>query len=128
VLLFGNQNGNASSGNNCLTYANVAQGSACLSLGRQEFASSPNSLVFGPMPTDATISHLVAVTANSAANQTVTVLDNGAPTPLTCTTTAALPQDCSDDTPISIQAGDFLEVQITNGGGSWRVTFQLRSL
>jgi hypothetical protein len=126
--MFGNQNGNAGSGNDCLTYANVAQGSACLSLGRQAFASSQNPLMFGPMPTGGTISHLVAVTANSAANQTVTVLDNAAPTQLTCTTTTAAPQDCSDDThSIPIPAGDFLQVQVTNGAGSWRVTFQLRS-
>jgi hypothetical protein len=125
VLMFGNQNGNASSANNCLTYANTAQGSACLSL-VTEFTASPNSLMFGPLPNDATISHLLAVTANRAANQTVTVLDNVAPTPLTCTTTAAEPQICSDEThSVLIPAGDFLQVRVANGGGSWRVTFQL---
>ena len=92
-----------------------------------EFTASPNSLMFGPMPTDATISHLLAVTANSAADQTVTVLDNVAATPLACTTTAASPQMCSDDThSVLIPAGDFLQVRVANGGGSWRVTFQLR--
>ena len=124
--MFGNQNGNAGSGNNCLTYANVAQGDACLA-GVTEFASSPNSLMFGPMPTDATISNLLAITSNSAADQTVTVLDNVAPTLLTCTTTAASPQNCSDDThSVVIPAGDFLQVRVGNGAGSWRVTFQLR--
>ena len=124
--MFGNQNGNAGSGNNCLTYANVAQGNACLAL-VSEFASSANSLVFGPIPTDATISHLLATTGNSAANQTVTVLDNAVTTLLTCTTTAASPQSCSDDThSVTIPAGDFLQVAVTNGSGSWRVTFQLR--
>ena len=73
--MFGNQNGNAGSGNNCLTYANVAQGSLCVALLAQ-FRTSANSLMFGPLPTDTTISHLHAVTANSAADQTVTVLDN----------------------------------------------------
>jgi hypothetical protein len=78
------------------------------------------------MPTDVTISHLLAVTANSLADQTVTVLDNLAATLLTCTTTAASPDSCSDDThSVLIPAGDFLQVRITNGGGSWRVTFQL---
>jgi hypothetical protein len=123
--MFGNQNGNAGSGNNCLAYANVSTGSACLAL-ITEFTSSPNSLMFGPLPSDATISHLLAVTANSAANQTVIVLDNVAATPLTCTTTAASPQLCSDDThSVLIPAGDFLQVRVANGAGSWRVTFQL---
>jgi len=92
-----------------------------------EFTASPNPLMFGPMPTDATISHLLAVTANSAADQTVTVLDNVAATPLARTTTAASPQMCSDNThSVLIPAGDFLQVRVANGGGSWRVTFQLR--
>ena len=43
-------------------------GNACLSL-ISEFISSPNALVFGPLPSDATISHLLAVTTNSDANQ-----------------------------------------------------------
>jgi hypothetical protein len=124
--MFGNQNGNAGSGNNCLTYANVAQGSACLAA-VTEFASSANALMFGPMPADATVSNLLALTANSAAGQTVTVLDNAAATLLTCTTTPASPQICSDDTDtVTIPAGDFLQVRVSNGGGSWRVTFQLR--
>ena len=123
--MFGNQNGNAGSGNNCLSYANVGPGSACLTL-ITEFTASPNSLMFGPVPTDVTISHLLADTANSAANQAVTVLDNLDPTLLTCTTTAASPQSCSDDThSVLIPAGHFLQVRVTNGGGSWRVTFQL---
>jgi hypothetical protein len=83
--------------------------------------------MFGPMPTDATISHMHAVTGNSAANQTVTVLDNVTATPLTCTTTAASTDGCSNDTDsVSIPAGDFLQVRVVNGDGSWRVTFQLR--
>jgi hypothetical protein len=123
--MFGNQNGNVG-GNDCLTYANVAQGSACLGL-LTEFASSSSALMFGPLPTDSTISNLLAVTANSAADQTVTVFDNVAATPLTCTTTAASPQRCSDVThSVLIPAGDFLQVQVSNGAGSWRVTFQLR--
>ena len=125
--MFGNQNGNAGSGNNCLTYANSGSGSACLTLITQ-FASSPNALMFGPLPTDATISHLHAVTANSAANQTVTVLDNTVATALTCTTTAASFDNCSNDAvdPVLIPAGHFLQVAVVNGAGSWRVTFQLR--
>jgi len=123
--MFGNQNGNVG-GNDCLTYANVAQGSACLGL-LTEFASSSSALMFGPLPTDSTISNLLAVTANSAANQTVTVLDNVATTLLRCTTSLASPQNCSDDTDsVLIPAGHFLQVRVTNGAGSWRVTFQLR--
>ena len=123
--MFGNQNGNAGSGNNCLTYANVAQGSLCVAAITQ-FATSANSLMFGPLPTAATISHLHAVTGNSAENQEVRVLDNIAPTSLTCTTTAGSPESCTDDThsPL-IPAGDFLQVRVSNGAGSWRVTFQL---
>jgi hypothetical protein len=125
--MFGNQNGNAGSGNNCLTYANVAQGSLCVGvLGQLRSSSVP--LMFGPLPTDATISHLQAVTANSAAGQTVTVLDSIAPTLLTCTTTVASPDSCSNDTDsVTIPAGDFLQVSVINGTGSWRVTFQLGS-
>jgi hypothetical protein len=126
VLMFGNQNGNAGAGNSCLAYANAEQGNACVAV-ITEFATSANSLMFGPMPTDATISHLLAVTANSAADQIVTVLDNLDPTPLTCTTTAASLESCSDDThSVVILAGHFLQVRVTDGGGSWRVTFQLR--
>lgn len=121
--MFGNQNGNAGSGNNCLSFANAGSGNACLSL-ITEFISAPNSLTFGPLPTDATISHLLAVTTNSVANQTVTVLENGTPTALTCNT-AGLLNNCSNDTDsVLIPAGAFLQVRITNGGGSWRVTFQ----
>jgi hypothetical protein len=123
--MFGNQNANAGSSNNCLTYANVGPGSACIALVAQ-FVAEPNSLVFGPLPTDATISHLHAVTDNSAANQTVMVVDNVTATPLTCTTTAGSTEGCSDDTDsVSIPAGDFLQVRVVNGAGSWRVTFQL---
>jgi hypothetical protein len=82
--------------------------------------------MFGPLPVAATISNLVAVSANSAPNQTVTVLDNTAATLLTCTTSAASPDECTNSTDsVVIPAGDFLQVQITDGAGSWRVTFQL---
>ena len=124
--MFGNQNGNAGSGNNCLTYANSGSGSACLTLISQ-FASAPNALMFGPLPTDATISHLHAVTANSAANQIVTVVDNTTLTPLTCSTAAGSLDNCSNDADaVPILAGHFLQVSVNNGAGSWRVTFQLR--
>jgi hypothetical protein len=82
--------------------------------------------MFGPLPTDATISHLQAVTNNALANQTVAVLDNVAATPLTCTTAGTL-DSCSNDTDsVVIPAGHFLQVRIVNGSGSWRVTFQMR--
>ena len=70
--------------------------------------------------------HLVAVTANSVANQTVTVLDDIAVTSLSCATTVPPFDSCSNDTDsVSIAAGHFLQVRVTNGDGSWRVTFQL---
>jgi hypothetical protein len=104
----------------------VAQGSACIGL-VTGFANSANALIFGPLPSDATISHLLALTDNSAAGQTVTVLDNVGATLLTCTTSATSPTSCSDDADsVVIPAGHFLQVQVTNGAGSWRVTFQLR--
>jgi hypothetical protein len=122
--MFGNQNGSVQ-GNNCLTYANVAQGSACIAL-VTEFANSANSLMFGPLPTDATISHLLATTANSAVNQTVTVLDNIGTTLLACATDAGSPTGCSDNADsVVIPAGHFLQVRV-DGAGSWRATFQLR--
>jgi hypothetical protein len=123
--MFGNQNGNAGSGNNCLTFANVGSGSACLTLIAQ-FISSPNSLMFGPLPTDGTISHLQAVTTNGVAGQTVTVLNNTTPTQLACTTAGALDRCSNDADSVLIQAGNFLQVAVVNGAGSWRVTFQLR--
>jgi len=124
--MFGNQGGNANAPNNCLTYANVSGSSACLVGGATTFVPAQNSLMFGPLPTAATISNLLANTDNSAAGQTVTVLDDGATTLLSCTTTAASPLSCSDSTDsVVIPAGDYLEVQIANGSGSWRTTFRL---
>jgi hypothetical protein len=125
--MFGNQNGNAGSANDCLTFANVAAGSACIvSSGVGVFASSANPLMFGPLPAAATISNLLAVTGNSAAGQTITVLDDTTATTLTCTTTVASPQSCSDSSDsVVIPAGDFLQVEVGNGAGAWRVTFQL---
>ena len=88
--------------------------------------SASTSLMFGPLPTAATISHLVAVTDNSVANQTVAVLDDVAVTPLACATTVSPFDSCSNDTDsVSIAAGHFVQVRVSNGAGSWRVTFQL---
>jgi len=123
--MFGNVNGNAGSTNDCLTYANVASGGACVVAGGlTTFAAYPSSILFGPLPADVTISNLHAVAANGLADQTVRVLDNVNPTTLACTT--ATTGTCTNSTTtVPIPAGDFLQVQITTGSGSWRVTFQI---
>ena len=123
--MFGNVQGNAGSTNDCLTYANVGSGGACIVAGGlTTFASYPTSILFGPLPAAATISNLRVQAANELADQTVTVLDNINPTALACTTTAG--GSCANTTTtVSIPAGDYLQVQITTGSGSWRATFQI---
>jgi hypothetical protein len=126
ILLFGNDGANAGSGAPCLTYANVANGNACLTTG---FSSGNQNLVFGPVPgppgSTMTLSQLAASTNGTATGQTITVLDNGVATTLTCQNTSG--STCNDNvhTP-TIQAGHFLQVSVTGGTGSpWKVTFRL---
>jgi hypothetical protein len=71
------------------------------------------------------LSHLAASTSGTATGQTITVLDNGVATTLTCQNTTG--STCNDDTDTpTIQAGHFLEVSVTGGTASpWKVTFQL---
>jgi len=123
--MFGNQDQNATATNNCLAYANAGHGGPCLVI-VTAFSNDPTSVEFGPIPVGGvTISQLQAVTDGIATGQTVTVLDNVTPTALACTNTTG--SGCSDPThPVSIPAGDFLQVRISGGTPSaWKVTFLL---
>ena len=125
IVMFGNQNQNATATNDCLAYANVGHGGQCLTI-VSSFSNDPTSVEFGPIPVGGvTISQLQAITSGIATGQSVTVLDNFTPTALTCTNTAG--STCSDTThSASIPAGDFLQVQVSGGSPNpWKVTFLL---
>ena len=83
---------------------------ACISTG---FAANKEDLVFGPIPTGGTtISHL-KVEASASTTATITALDNGTATTVTCTMTAGT--TCSDDTHSAfIAEGHYVEVQVAN--------------
>jgi hypothetical protein len=122
--MFGTNSTTVNPGPLCLAYGNVANGTSCLTTG---FPGSNAHLVFGPVPgppgSTMTISHLSASEQASTTGVTITVLDNGTPTALTCT--VATGSACNDDgDTVTIPAGDFLEVSATGGGG-WLVTFEL---
>jgi hypothetical protein len=80
------------------------------------YAADTHSLVYGPMPAGLTVQHLsaVAATAPNVGPMTITVLDNGGSTVLTC----IIPKTattCTDSAhSFSTAAGDFLEVRVTN--------------
>ena len=86
--------------------------------------------VLGPMPAGgATIANLFAVTDTTptgANTYTVAVLDNGASV-FTCTVTSSGPT-CSNTGSVSVAAGHYLQVRITNNGAAaaarWRVSFR----
>ena len=84
---------------------------ACISTG---FAANKEDLVFGPIPTGGTtISHL-KVEASASNTATITALDNGTATTVTCTMTSGT--TCSDDTHSAfIAEGHYVEVQVANG-------------
>jgi hypothetical protein len=113
IAVFGLGNQNVAHNNTaCISYATGNHQAPCLSSG---FASDNNFLEFGPMPTGGvTIAHLSAVAAVST-SATITVLDNGSPTALSCAISAGT--TCTDDThAVAIAAGHFLEVQIQATG------------
>jgi hypothetical protein len=128
VLLFGSDQNAVNQPNLCISYANVAGPSTCITSG---FTGSNGNIVFGPVPgpplSTMTISHLAAAASSvSSPPVTITVLVDGAvttPTALTCTVTTGT--TCNDDTDtVTVHAGDFLEVSVT-GGTNWLVTFEL---
>jgi hypothetical protein len=121
--MFGNQNQNADSGHDCLTYENDNRGAPCITT-TSGFLTDTNELEFGPMPAGGvTISQLQADTSGTATGQVVTVLDNGVATALTCINLSG--SSCRNTINIvSILAGDFLQVEVNGGTAStWRVTF-----
>jgi hypothetical protein len=123
IAMFGNENQNADSGHDCLTYTNDNHGGACITT-ISGFVTDPNELEFGPMPPGGvTISKLLADTNGTATGQVVTVLDNGVATALTCTDSSG--SSCTNTTStVTVPAGDFLQVEVSGGTASeWRVTF-----
>jgi hypothetical protein len=124
VLQFGNEGTNVTPGSPCLTFGNVGTGAACPTTA---FTNSSAGLVFGPVPgppgSAMTISHLSAAETGPGTGVTITVLDNGVATALTCANTTGL--TCHDDVDtVTVQAGDFLAVEATACAG-WLVTFEL---
>jgi hypothetical protein len=118
--MFASQDQNTDSGHACLSFAGASKANSCLTSG---FVGGNTEVVFGPMPSNVTISRLMAQTNGTATNQVVTVLDNGVATALGCTNTTG--SACTDTTDsVSVAAGHFLQVQVTGGTASrWNVTF-----
>lgn len=97
----------------CLGFWGAIGQSPCLGAA---YASDTKSLVFGPMPAGLTIQKLTAVAsiAPDVGPLVITVLNNGASTPLTCTIPKAA-TTCTDIAhSFSTSAGSFLEVRVSN--------------
>ena len=94
------------------------------------FSTNTAGYVLGPIPSGgATISNLYAqsnTTPSGSDTYTVAVLDNGTSV-FTCTVTSAA-ATCTNTGSVSVAAGHYLEVQITNNGAAaaarWRVSFR----
>jgi hypothetical protein len=97
----------------CIATWGTSRPSACLGAA---YASDTNALVFGPMPAGQPVGNLSAA-ASAAPNVgpvTITVLNNGVATAVTCTI-AKSTTSCTDTAhSFSTAAGSFLEAKVTN--------------
>ncbi len=111
IAQFGGQVGHGQT--QCIGVWGAGHQNACLGAA---YAGDTNSLVLGPMPAGLTIQNLsvIASAAPDVGPVTVTVLDNGVATTLTCTIAKAAAA-CSDSADsFSTAAGSFLEVRVAN--------------
>jgi hypothetical protein len=121
-LLFFSSHGTATANGNCLIYGNWANQTACAT---SSFAANATGVVFGPVPSETTISNLRATTTSTGTGQTITVTVNNENTALACTFTAV--PGCSNTTSVvTIPANAFLQVKVTGTPTAiWAVVFQV---